>query len=108
MKTLLIGTIALCAVSGLAGSASAEDDEYEVYYDRALLQAPDGAARLHDQLEDQADDICRDVLYGTYSLTAQRKCEMRVVDIAIEEIGDRQLTALHDAEVAATRYSENR
>lgn len=108
MKTTLIAAFASLAIAPMAiiGSAGAED--YSMSVDRDALYTSDGPAKIYAQIEAQADDICDDVLHGTRELTRQRRCEARVIALAVEQINDARLTAYHKQEAVTERYSELR
>lgn len=108
MKTTIIAAIASLAIAPVAVLGSASAGDYAMSVDRDVLYTSDGPARLYKQIEAQADDICDDVLHGTRELTRERRCEARVIALAVEQINDARLTAYHNNEAATERYSELR
>ena len=101
-KTIAVAVV-FVALSGLSsiGNANLQNVSVESikvsYADLNMRQQGDQEA-LYDRLRDAAEEVCGEVeIRAVAEVKQQRDCFKAALDSAIEQVGSRELSAMHES-----------
>ncbi len=95
-RNTLVAAAVFAVLSGVStlSHANLPSDSHEsvrVSYSDLDLQKTEGQETLYERLRRAADDVCEE----EYSRLEERECRANALDRAVEEVGNKAVTALH-------------